>query len=102
MITRPSSGGSSPPRTWSRVLLPQPLGPMKATNSPRATSSDTPASTSRGSRLMRYALRTPSTATTVPAPSWEGEAATACSVKEMALEDGLHGVGQEALGGVQE
>ena len=33
-VTVPESGGSSPPSTFSRVLFPEPLAPMTATNSP--------------------------------------------------------------------
>src|SRR5262249_21266509 len=39
----PALGTSSPPIRWSRVLFPEPLGPMIDTNSPAAMSSDTPA-----------------------------------------------------------
>src|SRR5258705_14011330 len=35
--SRPAVGVSSPARSLSRVLLPQPLGPMMTTNSPRPT-----------------------------------------------------------------
>src|ERR1700720_1347966 len=39
--TCPSSGVSSPPRRKRRVLLPEPLGPVTATTSPRAAARDT-------------------------------------------------------------
>ena len=40
-FTDPEVAGSRPPMMFSRVLLPQPLGPMRQSNSPRRTSSDT-------------------------------------------------------------
>ena len=39
--TRPEVGLSSPPASPSRVVLPDPLGPMTATSSPGETASDT-------------------------------------------------------------
>ena len=36
-VTVPESGASSPPSTFSRVLFPEPLAPITATNSPRFT-----------------------------------------------------------------
>ncbi len=40
--TVPESGGSSMPRMFRRVLLPDPLGPVTATVSPRPTSRSIP------------------------------------------------------------
>ncbi len=42
--TRPELGGSMPPSTCSRLLLPQPEGPMMARNSPGSTRMLTPRS----------------------------------------------------------
>ena len=43
-VTRPAVGRSTAPRRWRSVLLPQPLGPMSASQSPAATSRVTPRS----------------------------------------------------------
>ena len=53
ILTVPWSGGPRPPSMCRSVLLPQPLGPMMATNSPAATVSDTSRIASRGGRLTR-------------------------------------------------
>ena len=45
-ITSPVVGRSRPPRTWSNVDLPEPDGPIRATNSPAWTVSETPRSAS--------------------------------------------------------
>ena len=37
-VTLPSEGTSSPPSKFSSVVLPEPLGPMNAMNSPASTS----------------------------------------------------------------
>ena len=50
--TVPWSGGSRPPRMCSSVLLPHPLGPIIATNSPRVTVERDAPQASRGGRLM--------------------------------------------------
>ena len=42
----PDVGRSRPPRTWSSVDLPEPDGPISATNSPASTDSETPRSAS--------------------------------------------------------
>src|SRR5258706_5613286 len=42
MRTPPSSGASSAPAASSNVVLPQPLGPRTATNSPASTTKETP------------------------------------------------------------
>ena len=47
MHTSPSSKPSRPERQLSRVVLPQPDGPMIATISPRATAKSTPRSAAR-------------------------------------------------------
>src|SRR5258708_1776933 len=70
---------------------------MMATNSPRATCSETPCSTSRGGRLMWNVLRSPS-ATTVPLPPCgvAGGGAVARSVNQEGLQDTLDAVGEQA------
>src|SRR5262245_23824522 len=50
-----------PPRTWSSVLLPHPLGPTTVTNSPSATTRCAISSTSRVWPSRAYALRSPTT-----------------------------------------
>src|SRR5262249_59521054 len=50
-----------PPRTWSRVLLPQPLGPTTVTNSPSATDRRARSSTGRVRPSRAYAFRRPAT-----------------------------------------
>src|SRR3989338_7892165 len=45
MLRRPESANSSPAMMRSKVVLPQPEGPSKETNSPSATVNDTPSST---------------------------------------------------------
>jgi len=58
--TSPLVGRSSPPSSWSNVLLPDPDGPISATNSPASTCRLTPrtASTvSPGSRNCRVSSR---------------------------------------------
>jgi hypothetical protein len=44
-VTLPAEGRSSPPSRFSSVVLPDPLGPMKATKSPASTSRFRPWST---------------------------------------------------------
>ncbi len=44
----PSRAGHRPPRASSRLVLPPPLGPVNATHSPAATSSETPRTTGSG------------------------------------------------------
>src|SRR5437773_1052955 len=51
----------NPPRTWSRVLLPHPLGPTTVTNSPSATARRARSSTSRVRPSRAYAFRSPTT-----------------------------------------
>src|SRR5207302_10258125 len=100
MCTTPPSGGSSPPRMWSNVDLPQPLGPISATNSPLCTRSDTPRNTSRGGRLTRYVLWSDS-ATTTSASTPAGDVAAATWVRAILLmdeecfEDGRDGAGEQ-------
>src|SRR5262249_5232158 len=50
-----------PPRTWSRVLLPQPLGPTTVTNSPSPTDRRARSSTGRVRPSRAYAFRRPAT-----------------------------------------
>src|SRR5262245_862568 len=50
-----------PPRTWSSVLLPHPLGPTTVTNSPSATARCARWSTSRVWPSRAYDLRSPTT-----------------------------------------
>ena len=57
--TRPSLGRSSPPRIFSSVLLPEPLGPVMATASPSSRVNSQPCRTStsppwRGKLLARF------------------------------------------------
>ena len=49
-VTRPAVGGSSVPRTWSRVLLPLPEGPMMQSDSPGPFEKDTSTRIGRGPR----------------------------------------------------
>src|SRR5215217_8413939 len=55
--TLPAVGWSSPPSRFSSVDLPQPLGPMIATNSPLCTVISTPPSAVTVSRPTRYVRR---------------------------------------------
>src|SRR5690348_17059729 len=57
----PRVGTSSPPSRFSSVVLPEPLGPMKATNSPFSTSRLSPCRTSISSLPRRYFLSSPRT-----------------------------------------
>src|SRR5262252_1259903 len=50
-----------PPRTWSRVLLPQPLGPTTVTNSPSPTDSRGRSSTCTVRPSRVYVFRRPAT-----------------------------------------
>src|SRR5215470_11793499 len=50
-----------PPRTWSRVLLPQPLGPTTVTNSPSPTDSRARSSTCRVRPSRAYVFWRPAT-----------------------------------------
>ena len=50
---RRSVGRSSPPRRWRSVLLPEPDGPITATNSPGSTASDTPRTASTSAPPIR-------------------------------------------------
>jgi hypothetical protein len=52
--TRPSSGRSSPAAQWSRVLLPEPDGPITAVNVPDGRLRDTPSR----AVTVPYSLRT--------------------------------------------
>ncbi len=65
----PAVGRSSPPSRYSSVDLPQPLGPIIATVSPRATSRST-SSTARTKLASRpYSLRSPRVRSTQLPPS---------------------------------
>ena len=65
----PASSGSSSPRRFSRVDLPQPDGPATATNSPAFTSRSTPRSTGTGRPSgPRNVLVSPRARTTTQAP----------------------------------
>ena len=55
-ITSPDVGRSRPPSSWSRVLLPEPDGPIRATNSPGVTASETSRTASTVSPGMGYCL----------------------------------------------
>ena len=57
--TVPAVGTSRPPSRLSSVVLPEPLGPMKATNSPAATSRSSPRRTWMSSSPRRYVLSRP-------------------------------------------
>ena len=56
--TRPPSMSSSPDRQFSRVVLPEPLGPITATSSPRRTTRSRPARASTWMPPVRYTFRT--------------------------------------------
>src|SRR5258706_124291 len=56
--TSPEVGWSMPPIRLSSVVLPLPDGPIRATNSPVAISSESPSSTGISCRSRRYTLRT--------------------------------------------
>src|SRR4029453_8682104 len=69
--TRPPSMSSSPDRQFNRVVLPEPLGPMTATSSPRRTFRSSPARASTSMPPVRYTLRTRSaTSRGVSWPFW--------------------------------
>src|SRR6266852_8133955 len=57
----PASPGMKPPRTWSKVLLPHPLGPTTVTNSPSATDRRARSSTSSVRPSRAYIFRSPTT-----------------------------------------
>src|ERR1051326_758599 len=59
MIISPLVGSSSPERQLSSVVLPQPLGPIIATISPRCTEKSTPRSAATFPAPASYSLRTP-------------------------------------------
>src|SRR5262245_38651843 len=65
----PASPGMKPPRTWSSVLLPHPLGPTTVTNSPSATARWARSRTSRLWPSRAYALRSPTTSRAGAPPS---------------------------------
>ena len=58
-VMSPSSGVSSPATRFSSVDLPQPEGPIRATNSPAATVRFTPRSARTGAFSASKVLRTP-------------------------------------------
>src|SRR5271170_2134787 len=58
-VMLPWEGTSSPPSKLSSVVLPEPLGPMKATNSPASTSRFNPRNTSISSPPRLYFLSSP-------------------------------------------
>jgi hypothetical protein len=55
-VTAPELAASSPMMMRSAVVLPQPLGPARATTSPCSTSNDTPSS-ARAVRVWPLTLR---------------------------------------------
>src|ERR1035438_1373081 len=57
----PADGTSSPPSKFSNVVLPDPLGPMNATKSPRSTSRFSPFRTWISSPPRVYFLSRPRT-----------------------------------------
>ncbi len=63
--TRPRSGVSRPPTMFSRVVLPDPERPFRATGSPRGTSKETPRSAWTAAAPVPYDLCTSSTRTMV-------------------------------------
>ncbi len=73
MRISPLSNSSSPDRQFSRVVLPQPLGPMIATISPQVTAKLTVRSASTCCAPVVYVLRTPMasiiSSSTLPSPS---------------------------------
>ena len=56
--TAPEDGASMPPIRLSSVVLPLPDGPISATKSPSATSSERPSRTGTSCVSRRYTLRT--------------------------------------------
>src|SRR3970282_178167 len=65
MSTSPPSSESSPDRQLSRVVFPQPLGPMIATISPCTRARSTPRSASTRTAPVSYILRTERASTIV-------------------------------------
>src|SRR5207248_6771576 len=59
IVMLPAVGVSSPPMRFSRVVLPEPDGPMSATKSPRGMSRSMPCRTSIVSPARRYVLVSP-------------------------------------------
>src|ERR1051326_508972 len=57
----PEAGRSSPPSKFKSVVLPEPLGPMNATNSPASTSRFSPCKTWISSLPRTYFLSSPRT-----------------------------------------
>src|SRR5215472_7526063 len=60
-VMLPAEGTAKPPRRLSSVVLPEPLGPMKATNSPCSTSRFSPCRTWISSPPRWYLLSSPLT-----------------------------------------
>src|ERR1041385_528501 len=58
-VVLPAEGTSSPPSRFSSVVLPEPLGPIKATNSPASTSRFKACSTCICSPPRAYVLPRP-------------------------------------------
>src|SRR4249920_1252132 len=59
----PDVGWSTPPIRFKSVVLPEPEGPMSATNAPSGIDSDSPSSTRNSSVCRRYSLTTLRTST---------------------------------------
>src|ERR1700730_3425898 len=100
MRMRPESGGSRHPSRCSRVLLPQPEGPMIATSSPRRTEKLTLSTTGRGVWEMLKPLLRLSAITisgSIAPPSWSG-CGCASDIQEQS-KDAVDDTLQEALAG---
>src|SRR5947207_3447562 len=70
----PASAGMKPPRMWSSVLFPQPLGPTTVTNSPSATDMLPTSSTSMVRPSLANALRSATTSRAGPLTARRGAA----------------------------
>src|SRR6187431_2294918 len=87
-VMTPASGVSSPLRERSTVVLPDPLGPMSTTTSPRRTSNSTPLRT----RFAPKLFETPVTCSKGRSSAAEGGASgspAAGSVGDIAIEPPL-------------
>src|SRR5215212_3173291 len=84
MRTRPDVGRSSTPMSESSDVLPEPDGPVRTTNSPDSSSSETSSTATTGPGCTR---RTCSTTTRAP----RAVAARVCSTTDTDLVVELHG-----------
>src|SRR5262245_9125321 len=88
----PASARTKPPMMWSKVLLPQPLGPTMVTNSPSCTTSRSTSSTATRCPFFSYPLPRPITSRTGAFIS-----AHSYGIVEQAFEVRIHAIDVAAL-----